>query len=44
MYSLERVENVLEKVFGGEERKVLFNGTRAEGLSFIFIEVVQSNT
>ena len=42
MYNLERIENVLKKVFGEEEKRVYFNGTRAEGLSFIFTEVVES--
>lgn len=42
MYNLERIENVLKKVFGEEEKRVYFNGSRAEGLSFIFLDAVCS--
>ena len=39
---LERISNVLQKVFGDEEKRVFFNGSRAEGLSFVFIGAVCS--
>lgn len=42
MYTSKRIENILEKVFGDEEKRVYFNGSRAEGLSFIFLDAVCS--
>jgi hypothetical protein len=42
MYTSKRIEKVLEKVFGDEEKRVYFNGIRAEGLSFIFLDAVCS--